>query len=485
VGGVRNRNIPGDDDLPTSGTIRVDSAIARLPELERSIGAYVCRVSSPGGRFAPLTAPFAVQSASFAQSVSGVVTNASGAPVPHALVAAVSGADQEYVAGTTADAAGAYVLPLPAGSFGLLPVAPGYVADAGAQPQVVLAPGQAAAADLVLQPAARTIAGTFRDAQTANGIAGIQMFFESDNGEIALGFTDAAGAFNAAVSPGSWQVGASESAVLTRGYLSTESSAAVDTTAGNVTGLALDVPRGTSLIYGRLLDSQGQPVAGVRAYCTSQQDALLGNGVTDTQGDYFCAAGPGGWSVGFSSEMLTALGLIVTSTNVTLTAGEARRVDFTTLRSTAKILGVMRNDAAVPLGNVRVSAWLRSASATPAFVSASTDAQGRLELPLFGGLWQVQLESDSAMQAGVVAPSREVTVTDGIDISAFSLVAPRVTTTLTGRVTNHLGQAVADLEVYAFAGTVDQTLKYRNAYRFPRELRARCEQRHLARGIGL
>jgi hypothetical protein len=444
IAGVRNRNIPGDDDGSANGQIALAFTFRALVEFERSIGPYVYRVSSPGGRFAPVTSPFVITPASYPQSVSGIITNASGSRVPYAGVGVLD-VNGEFVTGGGANAAGAYFFALPPGSYQLIAVHPGYVVDMSQAPQVNLAAGQSLSADLVLKAGSRTLSGRIRDAQTGIGLAGMQVFFQSGSGAIAIAFTDAAGDFNVSVPPGLWTVEPSELALALRGYPYLRSPKTNDLTAGDVSGTMIDVTRGTSLVYGTVTDDHAQKVAGLSAYCANQQNPIEGSGVTDANGNYCVAAGPGDWWFGFSDDDLSRLGLLVQGTNFTLSAGQALRVDFTAWHATSHLRGVVRDSLGAPLSDI-----LLVASANNSHTSARSGADGSFDLPMFGGNWQVGIEGSEATARGLLSPSLQVTVTDGVDINGITVIALPISAQISGRVTNHLGQAEANLDLYVF-----------------------------------
>src|SRR5204863_3692018 len=59
-GGVRDANIPGDEDGATNSQASVIVYFSAAPEFGRGAGSYLFRVSSPGGRFTPVLQPFTV-----------------------------------------------------------------------------------------------------------------------------------------------------------------------------------------------------------------------------------------------------------------------------------------------------------------------------------------------------------------------------------------------------------------------------------------
>ncbi|MDW8309066.1 MAG: carboxypeptidase-like regulatory domain-containing protein, partial [Verrucomicrobiales bacterium] len=167
LGGVTNLNVPGDVN-PLGGAIT-----ARLnfyaPYLDQAVGpAHYWRVSSPSGRFVPVTASGMFTNTPFAQQVQGTVRS-SGTNVPGAMVVALNVlADFSIAGATVANISANYTLRLPAGTYLLVPARPGYVTDMNTAPTVALGPGQTISTNLNLLPATRTLSGTLVDAADTN-----------------------------------------------------------------------------------------------------------------------------------------------------------------------------------------------------------------------------------------------------------------------------------------------------------------------------
>jgi len=85
-GGVRDPNIPGDEDGTTNGQIAALFYFSASSEFGRGVGSYVFRVSSPTARFSPVTQPLTVTQTAYAQRITGTVTSG-GSPVASAAVA--------------------------------------------------------------------------------------------------------------------------------------------------------------------------------------------------------------------------------------------------------------------------------------------------------------------------------------------------------------------------------------------------------------
>lgn len=232
---------PGDDDSATNSAV---SKVLRLPLLAERLqlsGGYVFRVSGTG--FSPIVRPFAISAGSQAQAVTGTVTSG-GSPVPGAfaiLLDASGEHDSEFAAGAVANAAGEFTVRANTGDYNLIALKPGYVVQFASAPMVSLTAGSTITQSVTLVPASLTISGAVIDAVTSNGIGGIQLFAQSQQGAVTIGFSDAAGNFTLPVTPGVWEINASEKSVALPGYGGKD--LLVDATAGNVSGVRLALSR--------------------------------------------------------------------------------------------------------------------------------------------------------------------------------------------------------------------------------------------------
>lgn len=116
--GVRNSNIPGDDDGEANGQVRSEINF-QLQEADRASGKYIYRTSPTAGGFDPVTTGFAVSQPPYPQKVTGrVISNGSG--VSNAMVALLNlDGNGGFVAATSSDASGNFDLGLFGGTWHL------------------------------------------------------------------------------------------------------------------------------------------------------------------------------------------------------------------------------------------------------------------------------------------------------------------------------------------------------------------------------
>src|SRR3954469_4360851 len=110
IGGITNLNVPFDSN-PAAGTITTRHNFIPALIVDTFVGSYIYRVVSPTGRFSPVPATFLVTNAVFPQYLTGTVYS-NGVPLPNAVVVAQDQHVGNPAAGTVADSAGNYFLPL-------------------------------------------------------------------------------------------------------------------------------------------------------------------------------------------------------------------------------------------------------------------------------------------------------------------------------------------------------------------------------------
>ena len=430
-GGVRDPNIAGDEDGVTNSQISTRFYFSASPEFGRGAGSYVFRASSPSTRFSPVTQPFTVTQTAFAQRITGKVTSG-GSPVTNASVALLIpvGEDIQFISATLADGAGNYSLNAATNTYLVLAAKPGYVSDLSVAPFVTLTPSQVLTQNLTMNAPTRTISGKVSDVATSGGVPGMQLFIQSENNALTFAFTDTNGNFTASVGADRWRIDISDFSLSQTGYLHPQNKPRIDTTTGNVAGVDIRLARETALIYGHLKNDTNAPMPGISFSCNDNNNQYQSNATTDTNGDYVAGVTAGTWFIGPDDNNPALAGFLVQGTNVAVSAGQAIRVNFTALRSTAHLLGRVTNTNGQPIFDLTILAFTQNGGSS----SATTAADGSFDLGVFGGSWTVQLETTGAAQRNLIGPTPIFNVIDGVNISNISYVARDVTAHITGNV---------------------------------------------------
>src|SRR5579859_264329 len=171
IGGIRNPNVPGDDDGATNGQLQVKLF---FPSVDTTISdaaiKSVVRVSQSQGLFAPVTQPFSVAQKFYPQGVTGRVTDsATGLPLTNTLI----GLGSQSTSGarvTQTDGNGFFTLYLLPNTYSPVVVKDGYISDQNNQATVVC--NQFATNNPTPTNVSLTISGKVSDIATGAGLAG-------------------------------------------------------------------------------------------------------------------------------------------------------------------------------------------------------------------------------------------------------------------------------------------------------------------------
>lgn len=448
IGGVRNINVPGDEDGTADGTITYRFRPRYNAELGRLSGSQLIRVSSPSSAFAPFTRTFTLTQPVTAQTISGTIRNGD-TPVPFVAVVLLTpmGDDMEFSGGAIADAEGNFILTPPPGDYVVFALQHGYVASFDDAQFISVAPSETVSeVALQLAAATTTLSGRITLSGTDEGVAGIQLFIESEDGHVVIANTGPDGTFSVPVNANVWGIEPSETSLAQLGCVRPEDDFIfADTTLGPATDVNLSVTKGNALIHGRVTDQADNPVPNLHLGA-SNNAGLSGDAATNETGHYAIAVTAGTWHVWFSSDDPALSGYIPPpGTSLTLQAGATVERNLVLAPVSAHISGTVTQNSEPRIG-VRVGAYNQQSNT---FVQSSTDASGAFTLGVAAGTWSVQLESSSAAEFNLVSPVRNITVSDGGSVTGVHLPVRSSNARLSGAVRDHNGQLVSAGNVFA------------------------------------
>ena len=402
IGGIANSNVPADSTGP-DGTI--SAQISFLDDsVPNTVAEYVFRVSSPTSAFAPMTAKFTVTDALESQKFTGTVM-ANGAPVPYAHVVLLDtgGGGYDFVAAIVADAAGHYALGANPGAYDLVTVKHGFVGAFGKGVGQELTAGVDKSVDLTMVTATRTISGQVRDGATSQGLPGLQVVLRSQStGTFTVEYTDASGNFSAAVAPGNWDIEVERNAVNQLGYLAPSQPKSVDTSAGNVSAVAISLPKATALVYGKVTDSDGAPLGETEMDAASEDSEFQGFTVTDASGNYVIAVNGGVWFVDPTAGALQENGYLSPDPATPfLQNAQAKRIDFSVAKANAHLSGTLRDNVSAPVPDTTFRA--EETSGTGRFTTFATqEPDGGFNIGLTSGTWKLRPDFDDATDSNLI-----------------------------------------------------------------------------------
>ncbi len=337
VAGVRNPNVPGDDDgaFIFNGQILaklpfpwVDGAV--FPAAIRS----VFQVTDPTLPGSTGTQTFTVVQKKYAQGVSGRVTLAPGGlPMAHTLVALAS-ANLPTTGVMETDTNGFYTFYCLPGTYAVVVAAPGIISDESQQ--VTVACDQFVTNNVAVTTNSLVITGHVTDSASGAGLAGINVSANSTNNLFSIAFTDTNGAYTlAATTNNTWKARPDKRGPAQLGYLGQANRQTEVLGILNVANVNFAMPNATALISGTVTDQQGVPVIG--ASITAQNGSspqLEADAVSyATNGLYALGVTNGNWTISLDSGQLALWGMTGQSTNVTISDGATATVNLLVTRT--------------------------------------------------------------------------------------------------------------------------------------------------------
>ncbi len=452
IAGATNINAFRDEDGATNGAISASFWFPNAPSAARSVGSYIFRFSSPSNHFASADVQFTVASQPYAQDIHGHVVNNS-TNVPHALVAlihpaAALGLIPTVIVSAAADASGNYTLKAPPGTYMTIGIKPGYVANLLTLAPVVLNTNVSLTEDIPLTAATTTISGSLVDSTNAAlpAVPYSEVEAVTTNGLVALAFSDSNATFNIPVVAGVWTIGALQQSANAAAYLlhDVASSTLFDTTAGPVNNAVVELKHATALINGRVVDSSGNPVAGINLFANADLGIFNSFTTSVSNGVYSLAIdGGAGTVIVRSANEPPASSYIWATPQFAINDGQAISLNVTGLIITARFRSHVTIDTGVPLSGLNAVAGSYSYFGATTF--ATTDGNGFLDMPVFGGEWNFGWLD--VLPTNLVFPDFPTfTITDGVNLTN-DIVARTVTGTVAGYVHDGNGLGITNLAV--------------------------------------
>jgi len=447
IGGVRNPNVPGDNDLSVNGQITGTVNFPSGAEFTRGSGQQIFRVSSPSGRFAAAQQTLTVTQSVYVQQITGTVTSG-GTPLPYAIAGLLVqvGTDNQFVSGTLCDGSGNFSINASNGTYQVIGFKAGYVGNFGTSPLVALS-GANTNVTVPLSPGNVTVSGTLTDAATGAGVPGVQFFATSGNNDYLVLFSDPAGNFSASLIAGQWKLDPSDAATVVGGYLRGQNKVKVTVSTTDVTGVAVQFTKGTALIYGAVMDDQGHMLSGVQLNGSDSGNLFNSMASTDGSGNFFLCASNGNWYVNANNQNSgVPPGCILQQAQVAIGDGQAIQTNLLARHAAAYLAG----RAIDGNGNAISGSTVNAYSADGQNQNASLAGDGSFTFPVTAGSWTISLESQTAASRNLVSPQLSFNVTAGNNISNITLVAPLATRTISGWVKNGSNAGIGGLNVWAW-----------------------------------
>ena len=452
IGGVRNLNVPGDDDGVTNGQITTSFVYPGLSGPASALtGNSIFKVEDQNGN-ALATQVFSVVQKVRAQGVRGqLISQSSGLPVTNSPVGLIDPNGSKNATVLLSDANGYFSFYAPTGSFALISLNSGYVSDENAG-SLTVPSGQFITNNLSLISGAYTIAGTLTDASNGKPGSAIFVTVESTNHLFGGTFSDTNGYYSLPVTASQWKVKLDEAALAQKGYVKLQNSVVVTITNASVTNANFALPKANALVYGTVRDSSSNVVSGIYMVADDDQNLYEAIGLTGTNGAYTLGVLAGNWNAGPDNNALIAAGYSSgSSTNFSISAGQAVEADFILQSVSAHIRGVVQDNSGHPITNIQivVQPYPLQGNGNNSLYPM-TDSSGNFDVGVSAGTWNIALECVSAQNRGYVDVSGlNYTVTTGVDLNGLTLTFPQATATITGKVTDPVGNPVVGVTLDA------------------------------------
>jgi hypothetical protein len=461
IGGATNINIPYDANA-TQGAISASLSILGGVS-QRVVAQYLYVFSSPSNHFTAVTNSFAITNSSYAQTISGtVVSNAT--PIPYAFVLvgySKNSSDFNPFTGAIANSLGVYSVKVPPGIYQAVAFKTNFI-GVPAGPFTVASSGSVVT-NVSLVAANSTITGRITDS-TNSSLALAGFLVTAQGNGIAASATDTNGNYTLPAIQGSqWKVGGDNGSWNVGGYVRSNDSVKIAITTA-VTNVNLSFPRVEAMVYGKVVDTNNNPLANVRLQGQNGNNGnqlFQGDATTDSNGKYAMGLVAGNWDaeidVGstppqYSNYVFSVLASAYNNSGngVTLTAGTSIRQDFIGVLATNTISGTLKDNNNVGLAGVTINANA-TINGTNFSAQAVTDVNGFYSCNAANGNWNVSPNCCNQCTDGVPSiyqcPNNQQT-TVANNNKTINFVAQRATV-LSGKVTDNVGNPVANINVFA------------------------------------
>lgn len=452
IGGVRNANVPGDDDGTANGQIVTKLKVPALGTIVGgATGNFVFRVEDTNGN-SLATQTFSVVQKVLPQGVRGQVkSSATGLPLPYTPLAIVNtGKDGNPILAVT-DASGNYSFYVQPGNYTVVSTATGYVSDGNAGFESI-ASNQFVTNNISLATGAYTISGSITDANNGKPVGAIFLNAQDTNNLFTGGFTDTNGNYSLPVNNSQWKIDIDQGALAQKGYLAFQNKTNVTVSGASLNNVNFVLPKATALIYGTLKDSSNNPIANVQMNANDNFNLYQAVGLTSSNGSYSLGVTAGDWNAGPGSDSLSALGYTpISDTNVNLSTSQAIEADFVLSAANTHLRGQVKDNLGNPIANIQIVVQPYPVQGNGSqSIYPTTDSNGNFDAGVSGGAWNIALECVSAQNRGFVNISGyNFTVTSGVDLNGISLTFPQSTATISGTVTDTGGHPIVGVELDA------------------------------------
>jgi hypothetical protein len=450
IGGVRNGNVPGDDDGLANQTIQSHVPYPSVNlTLEHVSGQYLYRVTDLGsGQTA--TALLGIAQQVLPQGVTGQVFAPDGTPLGNSPVVVTAQIGDDGF-GTISDLNGNFTIYATPGDYDLFPVYAGQVANTGGM--LSINAGAFASENLTnVASDGTTISGNVTDSATAVGLPGIAVQAQTSSGLGVFLATGTNGAYTLMVNKNDWKVkvGGGEGSIL--GYCrGPVTKISANASSGSVAGINFQLIKGNALVYGTVTTAQSNAVPSLNMEADDTNNSVFdAQGLTDANGNYSVALVAGGDEVTPNNSDLTGY-LSPFTAFFTVSSGDAIEENFVLQSVSATLSGVVQDNLGNPIGNIELIADPANDTTGALNQNFQSASDGSFSVAVNAGDWNLFVECNTANSSNLISEQLTVDVASSENVSNLVLIAQHATATIYGTVTDSSGSPLSGVNMFANA----------------------------------
>lgn len=450
VGGVRNSNMPGDDDSQTNGVI-VTHVPYPTPDLTLShiSGQYIYQVKDLGNN-ETATALMQVQQQVLSQGVQGKVFTSVGNPLGAATVV-LSQQNGNDGFGAVTDTNGNFLIYAPPGQYNLLMVFTGEIANGA---QFTVNSNAFTTINLTNTPSDGTIiSGTVTDSVSGMGLPGILISGQTQNGQFVYKATRMDGTYTLEVNSNNWNVQLNTPGAILGYDRTPNNSLSINASSGSVSNVDFQLIKGNALIWGTVFTAPDYaPAVSVLMDASDASNSVFsGVGITDQYGNYSVAIVAGHDSIAPDGSSLSGFqgtgNAFFTTTN-----DQAFEINWLLQPITSSISGIAKDNLGNVLSNITVIADPTGDTSGSENISIQTASDGAFSFAVGPGAWNIFLECHAALNNDLISPQLTEILTNNQNLGGVILIAQRETTTIFGKVTDS-GTPLVGVNMFANASS--------------------------------
>ncbi|HEY5910789.1 MAG TPA: carboxypeptidase-like regulatory domain-containing protein [Verrucomicrobiae bacterium] len=272
---------------------------------------------------------------------------------------------------------------------------------------------------------------------------------EALRGTSAETVTDDAGRFEMTLPDGFWRLRADQAKLALLDLFAPQ--LAVGLSNGEPrTNVSWIVRRSNVRLGGRVVDDGGAPVPFLPIIASESPQSFHQQGRTDENGRFEFGVVDGSWRFSTDTQTLSELDLFPANMAVVVTNGETRtNLIWVMHRSNARLAGRVVDEQGSPAPNLWVSAYGETSDQNEWFQRHLTDAEGRFDLPVSGGIWRLGSYDYGPQTLRLDPTSFTVLLTNSELRTNLVWVVKRDNATVAGRMVDDTGAPVSYLTVYA------------------------------------